>query len=77
MSVLELLCSVCLILPAFNQRLAVLAPIAAVFVVLEMLLFSGLHVHSGEDSHGPLIYWLVVAAVCAFLAYGRLVLRPA
>ena len=48
MSVMELLCAVALIVPAFCKRPAILAPIAAVFV----------------------------AAVCAFVIYGRLVLEP-
>jgi hypothetical protein len=76
LSVLELLCVVALIVPAFSKRLAILAPIAAVFVAAEMLFFSGVHLASGSTSAGPLIYWLVVAAVCAFIVYGRLVLKP-
>ena len=42
----------------------------------EMLLFSAVHLASGDANHGPMIYWLVVAAICAFIAYGRFVLRP-
>jgi hypothetical protein len=76
MSVLELLCSVSLIVPAFNKRLAILAPIAATCIAAEMLLFSGLHLSSGDANYGPMIYWLVVAAICAFIAYGRFVLKP-
>jgi len=76
MSVLELLCSLGLILPALNKPLAVLAPLAAVCIAAEMLLFSGLHLYSGDADYGPMIYWLVVAALCAFIAYGRLVLKP-
>jgi hypothetical protein len=71
MSGFELLCSLCLILPAFNKSLAMLAPIAAVGIAAEMLLFSGLHIYSGDANYGPMIYWLVVAAICAFIAYGR------
>lgn len=41
-----------------------------------MLLFTGLHVASGSSEHGHVVYWLVVAAVAAFIAYGRLVLAP-
>jgi hypothetical protein len=73
---LELLCSVGLILPAFSTRLAILAPIAAGCIAAEMLLFSGLHLYSREANHGEMIYWLVVAAVCIFIVYGRLVLKP-
>jgi hypothetical protein len=76
MSVFELLCSVALILPAFNEPLAILAPIAAACIAAEMLLFCGVHLRSSEANHGPMIYWLVVAAVSAFLAYGRFVLVP-
>jgi hypothetical protein len=76
MSVFELLCSLALIVPAFNRSLAILAPVAAACIAAEMLLFSGLHLYSGEANYGPVIYWLVVAALCAFIAYGRLVLKP-
>jgi len=76
MTVVELLCAVALIAPAFDKRLAFLVPIAAVLVATEMLLFSGVHLASGSTGVGPVIYWLAVAAVCAFIVYGRLVLEP-
>ncbi len=76
MGVFELLCSLCLILPAINKPLAILAPIAAACIAAEMLFMSGVHVRSGAASHGPMIYWLVVAAICGFIAYGRFVLKP-
>lgn len=41
MSVVELLCSLCLILSGFLMPLAILAPIAAACITTEMLLFSG------------------------------------
>jgi hypothetical protein len=76
MTVLQLLCAIALIVPLFNKRTAILAPIAATLVAAEMLFFSGVHLASGSTSMGPVIYWLVVAAVCAFIVYGRLVLKP-
>ena len=80
MSVFELLCSVGLILPALHRPRGVLrgilAPVAAACIAAEMLLFVGLHVRSGDTNYGPVIYWLVVASICAFLAYGRFVLKP-
>ena len=76
LSVIEILCSLALVLPALSQPLAILAPIAAVVIAAEMLLFCGLHIYSGEAQHGQMIYWLVVAAMCAFIAYGRFVLKP-
>lgn len=76
LSVFELLCVAGLIVPALYRPLALLAPIAALAIAAEMLLFSGLHLSSGDANHGPMIYWLVVAAICVFIAYGRFVLRP-
>jgi hypothetical protein len=76
LSVFELLCSIALILPLFNKSLAILAPIAAVCIGAIMLLYCVLHLYSGEANHGEMIYWLVVAAICAFIAYGRFVLKP-
>lgn len=76
MSVFEMFCSVGLILPALSKPLAILAPIAAAGIAVEMLLFSGVHVYSGYAEYGHMIYWLAVAAICAFIVYGRIVLMP-
>lgn len=76
MSGVELLCSLALILPAFYKPMAMLIPVAAVCIALEMLLLSAVHLNSIGNSYSPLFYWLVVAAVCAFIAYGRVVLQP-
>jgi hypothetical protein len=76
MGVFELLFSLGLILPAFYKPLAMLAPIAAVCIAGEMLLFSAVHIYSGNRIYGPVIYWLVVAAICVFIAYGRVVPKP-
>ncbi len=76
MSVLELVCAICLILSAFHRPVAILVPIAALCIAAEMFLFCALNLASGEASHGQIIYWLVVAVICGFLAYGRLVLKP-
>jgi hypothetical protein len=72
----ELLCSLGLILPAFGTQLGILAPIAAACIAAEMLLFCGLHLYSRDANYGPMIYWLVVAAISGFIAYGRFVLVP-
>jgi hypothetical protein len=76
MSVVEIVIGLCLILPAFYKPLAILVPIAAVCIVVEMLYLCAVHLRSGDSNYGPMIYWLVVAALCAFLAYGRFVLKP-
>ncbi len=74
--VVELLCSLGLVLPLFKKSLGKLAPVAAICIAAEMLLFTVLHLFSGDPNSGQMIYWLVVAALCAFIAYGRLVIKP-
>src|SRR5690554_5627020 len=64
MSVMEIFFAIGLILPAFNPSLAPLAIVAALGVATEMLLMSGLHLASQQDDHSPMVYWLVVAALC-------------
>jgi hypothetical protein len=76
LSGIELLCALGLVLPAISKGFSGLVPVAAIVIAAEMLLFCGLHLASGDPNHGQMIYWLVVAAVCAFVAYGRLVLKP-
>jgi len=75
-SVFELACVVGLIIPALYKPLAILAPLAAIGIAAIMLLYCVLHLASGDPNYGPMVYWIVVAAVCAFIAYGRFVLRP-
>jgi hypothetical protein len=76
MGAFELILAVGLILPVFGASFGTLAPIAALCIAAEMLLFTGLHAQSSSSEHGQVIYWLVVAALCAFVAYGRLVVAP-
>ena len=76
MSLIELVCAVGLVLPAVYRPVGVLVPLAAIFIAAEMLLFCGLHLASGDRNFGPMVYWLVVAAICAFIAYGRYALNP-
>jgi hypothetical protein len=76
MSFLEILCSLGLILPAFNKSFGISVPIATTFIAIEMLFFCVLHISSGNINYGPMVYWLVVTTLCAFIAYGRLLLKP-
>lgn len=76
LSIVEILCAVALVIPAFAKSLAYLAPVAAIIIAIEMLLFVVLHLQSGNTANSQMVYWLVVAAVCGFIAYGRLSLRP-
>jgi len=72
----ELLCVLCLILPAFYKPVAMLVPSAAVCIAVIMLSFCAIHFLSGNTALSSPAYWLVVAALSGFIAYGRLVLRP-
>jgi len=72
----EILCALCLIVPAFYKPTAALVPIAAVCIAIIMLAFCAIHLGSGNTDFSSIIYWLIVAAVCSFIAYGRFVLRP-
>jgi xanthine/uracil/vitamin C permease (AzgA family) len=76
LSGVELRGAAALILPAIHKPSGGLVPFAAAFIAAEMLVFSGLHLVSGEENHGPLFYWLTVAALCGLIAYGRLALQP-
>jgi hypothetical protein len=76
MAVVELVCALALVLPAVHRRLGILVPVAAGYVIAEMLLFCVVALASHSAAPGELIYWLVVAVVCAFLVYGRLRLKP-
>ena len=74
MAILELLCCLALIVPAFRRSLGRLAALAAAFIIAEMLIFIGVHLQSGSAEQGPLAYWAVVAALCGVIVYVRL--RP-
>lgn len=76
LGVIEIICSICLILPAINKQLAILAPLAAIFIIAEMLLYCLLTIFSNGSHINQLIYWLVVAVLCTFIVYGRFVLKP-
>lgn len=76
LAVIELICAVGLVIPAMHRPMAGVAPIAALVIAVEMLLFCGVHLAAGAGFNGQVIYWLVVAAFAAFVAYGRFVLAP-
>jgi uncharacterized membrane protein YphA (DoxX/SURF4 family) len=74
LGILELVCTVGLIVPAalhWHQPLTILA--AAVLAV-ESLVFVGVHVKYSEVT--PMILSGVLGLLMAFIAYGRIVLRP-
>ena len=74
--VIEILCALALIIPSFIKNAGILAPIAAAVLATEMIFFCIMYFVSGGGTYSQPVYWLVVAVICAFLAYGRFVLKP-
>ncbi len=72
---MEFLCVIGFLLPAFGIRYNAFAAAAAIVIALEMLAFCGVHFVSGTTSYGPVVYWLVVAAICAFVAVRRMAFK--
>lgn len=74
LGIVELVCTVGLVVPAafhWQPRLTVLA---ASVLAVESLVFIWVHVQYREVA--PIIMSAVLGLVLAFIAYGRLVLRP-
>ena len=76
LGVVELVAAVALVLPVFSKSWGFLVPAAALFIVAEMLLFTVVHLASGNKFNGQPFYWLVVALVAAFIAYARWGIKP-
>ncbi|ANB16378.1 DoxX family protein [Dokdonella koreensis] len=74
LGVLELVCTIGLIVPAALPWRPNLTILAAVLLALESLVFVWVHVKYHEVT--PLILSGVLGLVMAFVAYGRWVLRP-
>jgi hypothetical protein len=74
LGLVELVCAVGLILPAalhWQPRLTILA---ATVLAIESLVFVWVHVQYHETT--PIIMSVVLGLLMAFIAYGRLVLKP-
>ncbi len=72
--IFEVLCALALVLPAAMGKFPMLTPVAAACLAVEGIVFAGLHYTYGEYS--PMTFSLVLAALAAFVAYGRFVLKP-
>src|ERR1700760_3777706 len=75
LSLAEVGLSVALVVPAFNRSLAPTAPLAALVIAAEMLLFVTLNLQTPHPVPGETLYWLAVTGVCAFIVYGRVLRR--
>jgi uncharacterized membrane protein YphA (DoxX/SURF4 family) len=74
LGILELVCAVGLIVPAAFRWKPSLTVAAATLLALESLVFIGVHVKYREIP--PIVVSGVLGLVMAFVAYGRMVLKP-
>jgi uncharacterized membrane protein YphA (DoxX/SURF4 family) len=74
LGILELVCTVGLIVPAALHWQPQLTIVAAAALAIESLVFVGVHVKYREVT--PMILSGVLGLVMAFVAYGRMVLSP-
>ena len=74
LGIVELICTVGLIIPsAFHWRPS-LTVVAAAILALECVVF--VWVHLKYDEIAPIIFSCVLGLLMAFIAYGRMVLKP-
>ncbi|MBV9434442.1 MAG: DoxX family protein [Acidobacteria bacterium] len=74
LGILELVCTVALIVPAALHWKPVLTVVAASVLAIESLVFIGVHVKYRETT--SIIMSVVLGLLMAFIAYGRMVLKP-
>ena len=74
LGIIELICVVGLIVPAAFRWLPVLTVGAATVLAIESLVFIGVHVKYNETS--SIIMSGVLGLLMAFIAYGRMFLKP-
>ena len=74
LGILELVCTIALIVPGALRWQPGLTVIAATILAIESLVFIGVHVKYGEI--GPIVFSAVLGLLMAFIAYGRMVLKP-
>ena len=74
LGILELVCTVGLIVPGAFRWRPILTVVAASVLALESLVFIGVHLKYREIT--PIVMSGVLGLLMAFIAYGRLVLKP-
>ena len=74
LGIVELVCVVGLIVPAALPWRPALTVVAATILAIESLVFIGVHAKYGEI--GSIIMSGVLGLLMAFIAYGRMVLKP-
>ncbi|MEO8189548.1 MAG: DoxX family protein [Acidobacteriota bacterium] len=74
LGILELVCAVGLIVPSAFHWHPKLTVVAATALAIESLVFIGVHVKYREIT--PIIMSAVLGLLMAFIAYGRMVVKP-
>jgi uncharacterized membrane protein YphA (DoxX/SURF4 family) len=74
LGILELVCTVGLIVPAAFRWQPALTVVAATVLAIESLVFIGVHAKYREIT--PIVVSGLLGLLMAFIAYGRLVLNP-
>ena len=74
LGILELICMLGLIIPSVFHWHPKLTVVAAAVLAIEALVFIGVHVKYGEIP--AIIMSAVLGLVMAFIAYGRMFLKP-
>jgi hypothetical protein len=74
LGILELVCTVGLIVPDAFHWQPPLTILAATVLAVESLVFVGVHVKYREMT--PIVMCVVLGLLMAFIAYGRMVLKP-
>jgi len=74
LGVLELACTIGLIVPGALHWQPRLTVVAATLLALESLVFIGVHIQYRETA--PIVFCVVLGLLMAFVAYGRMVLKP-
>lgn len=74
LGIVELVCVAGLIVPGVVPWRPALTVVAATILAIESLVFIGVHVKYHEVP--PIIFSAVLGLVMAFIAYGRLILKP-
>jgi hypothetical protein len=74
LGILELICTVGLIVPSALHWRPALTVVAASVLAIESVVFIGVHVKYAEIT--PIVMSGVLGVLMAFIAYGRMVLKP-
>ncbi len=74
LGILELVCAVGLIVPAALHWQPRITVVAATILAVETLVFVAVHIKYHEVP--PMIMSFILGLIMAFIAYGRMVLKP-